>query len=440
MREMKDSGEVWIGKVPKNWTIQVFKTHIESHFGGCWGEDAKNDDNDRLCIRIADFDFAKQGIKNSASTIRNYTLNQIEKCRLQDGDLIVEKSGGGDKTPVGRVVIFDGNQFRKDTLFANFSECVRLKKDVLSKYVAYQLKALYYVFDMHYFFKQTTGLQNLDINTYINTHLCFPALPEQKKIAEKLDLECSKVDALIANEEKQIEKLKEYKQSLITEVVTKGLDPDAPMKDSGVELIGLIPCNWECVSISRIASVVRGASPRPAGDPRFFYGDYIPWITVAEVTKGGDIYINNTDSYLTKEGAEHSRIVEEGTLLLSNSGATLGVPKITNIRGCINDGSVAFIDITIDKKYLLYVLSAYTLELRKQRQGYGQPNLNTDIVKSIRIPVPSKKEQSLIVDYLDNKNKNIEQLITIKQKKIDNLNQFKKSLIYEYVTGKKEVN
>ena len=152
-------------------------------------------------------------------------------------------------------------------------------------------------------------------------------------------------------------------------------------------MIGKIPIEWDCVRVSRIATVVRGASPRPAGDSRYFNGDYIPWITVAEVTNSNGIYINSTETYLTEEGSKQSRIVEKGTLLLSNSGATLGIPKITNIKGCINDGSVAFYDLKLGKKYLLYVFSSYTEELRKQRQGYGQPNLNTDLIK----PKPKEK-------------------------------------------------
>ena len=207
----------------------------------------------------------------------------------------------------------------------------------------------------------------------------------QKKISTYLDVKCSKIDEVIEKQQAIIEKLKEYKLSVIIETVTKGLNPNVEMKDSGVEWIGQMPTSWDCTTVGRIATVVRGASPRPAGDPLYFNGNDVPWITVAEVTKGDGKYIDGTETFLTFEGAKQSRIVEEGTLLLSNSGATLGVPKITRIRGCINDGSVAFYNLSINQEFLLYLFKGRTFELRKQMQGYGQPNLNTTIVKGIEV-------------------------------------------------------
>ena len=211
------------------------------------------------------------------------------------------------------------------------------------------------------------------------------------------------------------------------------------MKDSGVEWIGQMPTSWDCTTVGMIATVVRGASPRPAGDPLYFNGNDVPWITVAEVTKGDGKYVDGTETFLTFEGAKQSRIVEEGTLLLSNSGATLGVPKITRIRGCINDGSVAFYNLSINQEFLLYLFKGRTFELRKQMQGYGQPNLNTTIVKGIEVPLPTELEQKTIVDFLDQKCTAIEKTIEDREKAIEKLREYKKSLIYEVVTGKKEV-
>ena len=126
-------------------------------------------------------------------------------------------------------------------------------------------------------------------------------------------------------------------------------------------------------------------------------------------------------------------------MLLSNSGATLGVPKVTLITGCINDGSVAFLDLNIEQMYLLYVFKSRTLELRKQMQGYGQPNLNTTIVKNIVVPLPHPDEQKSISEYLDKRCKAIDDTIEMKEKVVERLSKYKKSLIYEVVTGKKEV-
>ena len=137
MREMKYSGVEWIGEIPERWEINRLKNKISTHFGGCWGEDAKGNEFDILCIRIADFDFPSQSVKPTASTFRNYTQSQIEKGLLKDGDLIIEKSGGGDKTPVGRVIVYNSKLFPK-AMFANFSECIR-PKEIKVTFLAYQL-------------------------------------------------------------------------------------------------------------------------------------------------------------------------------------------------------------------------------------------------------------------------------------------------------------
>jgi type I restriction enzyme S subunit len=280
----------------------------------------------------------------------------------------------------------------------------------------------------------TTGWQ--DMKRII---IPVPNFKEQEKIALYLDNKCKTINAVIEKTKVSIEEYKKLKLSVITQAVTKGVRGERQMKDSGIEMIGDIPADWECVLIARIATLVRGGSPRPAGDERYFNGDFIPWITVAEVTNSIGKYIEKTETFLTEEGSKRSRIIEKGTLLLSNSGATLGVPKITNIKGCINDGSVAFYNLEIEKEYLLYVLMSYTDELRKQRQGYGKPNLNTEIIKALSVPLPSDSEQIEIVQYLDGKIIEMDKLISKKEEFLCELESYKKSLIYEYVTGKKEV-
>jgi type I restriction enzyme S subunit len=167
------------------------------------------------------------------------------------------------------------------------------------------------------------------------------------------------------------------------------------MKDSGIEWLGEVPKHWKVARIGHYTQLIRGASPRPAGDSRYFGGDFMPWITVGEVTNGDDKFVLSTENYLTKEGSEQSRIIYPETLLLSNSGATLGVPKISKITGCINDGSVAFISLSnqLERDYLFYFFKTHTETYRQEMSGYGQPNLNTDIIKSTKIPLPPISEQ-----------------------------------------------
>ena len=434
----KDSGIKWIGEIPKEWNTITLKRVFSNRDGGAWGEEPQNNENDRICIRIADFDYPKMTIKHDIDyTIRNYATDVIEKLTLQKNDILIEKSGGGDQTPVGRTIIFNEDF---NALYANFMDRLRVKQSISPKFIQYLLVSFYQNGITYQYIKQTTGIQNLDLtNLLAKECIVLPILDEQQKIADYLDKKCGEIDRVVETEKLVIEKLKEYKQSIITEAVTKGLDKSVPLKDSGIEWIGKIPQHWDVLSLARIANIVRGASPRPAGDPMYFCGNFCPWITVAEVTKDDSKYIFETEEYLTELGVQHSKLIDENTFLLSNSGATLGVPKITKIKGCINDGSLAFLDISCNMDYLYYVLKSRTNEFRKQMQGYGQPNLNTTIVKAFKICLPSTNEQIQIAEYLDKKCSEIDKAIANKEQVIEKFTEYKKSLIYECVTGKKRV-
>ena len=176
-------------------------------------------------------------------------------------------------------------------------------------------------------------------------------------------------------------------------------EPEPPNTEGLPEL----PEGWTWTSVGQMSYVVRGASPRPAGNPKYF-GGMIPWITVGEITKDAQMYLKNVASFVTEAGKRKSRYIEEGTLLLTNSGATLGVPKITAIGGCINDGSVAMLGLyAITKKYLYYLLMSKTESLRRINQGAAQPNLNTSIVSDILVPLPPLREQVQIVEKVETK-------------------------------------
>lgn len=173
------------------------------------------------------------------------------------------------------------------------------------------------------------------------------------------------------------------------------LEPSA-----GSALGSTVPLGWTTASVNQLTRVVRGASPRPAGDPRYF-GGTIPWITVGSLTADRSRYLEAVSLFVTEAGKAASRYIEPGTLLFTNSGATLGVPKITNIGGCINDGSVALLDVEEPtKSFLYFFLLTQTERLRMLNQGAAQPNLNTGIVKDIVVPLPPIEEQARIVELL----------------------------------------
>lgn len=430
MREMKDSGIEWIGEIPVGWEVIKCKYTTNLYTGNSIKDEEKANYEDStnavpyIATKDIDVTFSTVDYENGL-----YVKNDdVTFLRASAGDTLMCIEGGSagrKKAMLDRTVCF------VNKLCCFHPVCID------ATFLYYVLNSPHY--EEEFKFNISGLIGGVSKTKLLNFIFPFPPLTSQLSLSTYLDTKCEKIDSIIARQQEVIEKLKAYKLSVITEAVTKGLNPDVRMKESGVEWIGDVPEHWDITSVARISTVVRGASPRPAGDPLYFNGSDVPWITVAEVTKDEGKYIYETETFLTFAGAEKSRVVEKGTLLLSNSGATLGVPKITCITGCINDGSLAFYDLKINQTYLLYIFKGRTFELRKQMQGYGQPNLNTSIVKAIQIPLPTDNEQVEICDYLDKKCSAIDSAIAKKQAIIDKLTAYKKSLIYEVVTGKREV-
>lgn len=270
----------------------------------------------------------------------------------------------------------------------------------------------------------------------------FPPIDEQQAIAQFLDRETVKIDSLVAKKRRLVERLKEKRTALISHAVTKGLNPDAPMKDSGFDWLGDVPEHWEVNRFGMISNVVRGASPRPAGDPRFFFGDFIPWITVGDITKDNGMRLTSTATMLTAEGMRRSRTFPAGTLVLTNSGATLGVPKILDIEGCANDGVVGFEKVSAKAHlpFLYYFLDSLTIVYRDRiKQGCGQPNLNTHIVRTTPIALPGVEEQKAIVIFIERSLEQSANLIRQTSSAIERLHEYRAALISAAITGKIDV-
>ena len=272
----------------------------------------------------------------------------------------------------------------------------------------------------------------------------IPSLSEQERIGTLLDGLSNKVNALIANQEQQIEKLKAYKQSLITEAVTKGLNPDVPMKPSGVEWIGDIPAHWNLIKANRIITQTQNGLSRR--DLQESSGQIV--LKLKNISAGGNIdysYINRIE--LTKEEL-NKYILNEGDFLFV---------RVNGSRDLVGKCAL-FIDISepvayndhiirvrlntlIEQRFFqLYLLSSVgrkEIDL-KTSTAAGQFTISGEGLRTINVILPSTKEQKQIVEYLDERCAKIDRLIEIKQQKIDKLNYYKKSLIYEYVTGKKE--
>ncbi|WP_107949522.1 restriction endonuclease subunit S [Shewanella baltica] len=200
--------------------------------------------------------------------------------------------------------------------------------------------------------------------------------------------------------------------------------------------VGVIPQEWESKLLGDLGDVVRGGSPRPAGDNRFFNGSFIPWLTVASLTNipESKLYVTETSSCLTELGSKQSRTLAPETLIISNSGATLGVAKILGIKCCANDGIAAIINQKCGHKpFLVHYLNTKTKELHDTvATGNGQPNLNTALIKNIRVPFPALEEQTAIANALSD----VDALIQELEKLIAKKQAIKTATMQQLLTGR----
>ncbi|EOX3387748.1 restriction endonuclease subunit S [Vibrio cholerae] len=429
--EYKNSGVKWLGNIPTHWNVSKLKRYCQVTDGS--HHSPKIEVDGKPFVSVTDVGENSINFESSKKiSVDNYVRLVREGCKPKIGDVLLTKDG-----TIGRACIVKKDM--PDFVILSSLGLLTPSKLVSETYLYYYLVSGINIDQMNSLI-HGSALRRMTISKIYDLVFCFPEKQEQQKIANFLDHETAKIDTLIAKQEMLIELLKEKRQAVISHAVTKGLNPDAPMKDSGVEWLGEVPEHWDVTKFGYISQVVRGGSPRPAGDPELFNGDYSPWVTVAEITKDDEIYLTETETFLTKKGSLQCRVFTAGTLLLSNSGATLGVPSILSINANANDGVVGFENLKVNSEFAYFYLSSLTQGLRDRiKQGSGQPNLNTDIVKSISIPLPPSDEIEKIVEYIHKLRAHYRQLESKAIHGITLLKERKTALISAAVTGKIDV-
>ena len=279
------------------------------------------------------------------------------------------------------------------------------------------------------------GLKRVSVDAVKNYWFFCPELPEQQRIADYLDRKCAKIDDTIDKQRVVIEKLKAYKQSVITHAVTKGLNPKAPMKDSGIEWIGKIPEEWE---ICKLRSHTRMLTPM-RDKPEDLTGP-IPWVRIEDYD--GKFIFESKDGLGVSEATVRNmnlKVYPVGTILCTSS-CDLGKCAIVSKEIVSNQRFIGIIpdDGTVPD-YLYYLMLSNAERLNHLSTGTIQANLSRVSFERLLVQFPSKGEQRQIADYLDKKCADIDTAIAKKEALIEKLAAFKKSLIYECVTGKREV-
>ena len=423
--QMKPSGIDWIRDIPINWKCSKVKfcfslvngSTPDSSDYDCWDGDIR---------WITPADMSDTGtISQGERFITKYGYNSCGTTLLPAGSIVISS-----RAPIGKINITTAE------LCTN-QGCKSLIRTADNRY-------FYYLFlagqnELSLLGRGTTFLElsTYDLNEF---GIVIPAEDEQKAIADFLDKECAQIDSINADLEKQIELLQQYKKSLITETVTKGLDKSVPMKDSGVEWIGEIPNTWDCKKMKYVISEPLQYGANEAGDD--YKEDYPRYIRITDITEENSLKDDGKLS-LSPDIAK-PYLLKDGDLLFARSGATVGKTfyYTSNYGTCAFAGYLIKARFNQDKmnpKFVYYTTLGIGYENLKNTvftQATIQ-NIGADKYAQLYITVPSMKEQNEIIAYLDTQCKAIDDVIHSKYQQLSTIQEHKKSLIYEYVTGKK---
>jgi type I restriction enzyme S subunit len=439
MTAMKSSEIAWIGEIPSNWEMKKIKylSTLKGRIG--WQGLTSDEYTDEGAYLITGTDFYNGGINwDSCVHIPMKRWEEAKDIQIENGDLLITKDG-----TIGKVAIVEGLQ----------SPC-SLNSGVLriSTKNGYDRKFLFWVLQSDVFWtwysNKTAGnstILHLYQGDFAEFNYAIPPLQEQRAIAAFLDDRCGQADGIIADLTRQVEILRQYKKALITETVTKGLDKSAPMKDSGIDWIGEMPEHWEIKRIKYVTSIIsKGATPDDIFNEqtvrypiRFLKAENIK---NSLVDSEPEFYIDTVADNTLKR----SRL-QATDLLFVIAGATIGKVAQMNpdlLPANVNQ-AISFLrpNRHIVPRYLLYVLDSYIVSevIQLLTVQAAQPNISMANLGNIQFPLAPVDEQTAITAHLDRKCAETDSFIAEKQKAVEVMRQYKKSLIYEYVTGKKRV-
>lgn len=441
--EYKDSGVEWIGEIPAEWEAARLKTHLAKNQGGIWGSDPRGDGGTVVLRSTEQTVDGNWDISDPA--IRDLSEESDADSRiLEEGDLLVTKSSGS-ALHIGKTTIVDEAIASMRCSYSNFMQRLRSGRGLTPRFCWYLLNSDLAREQYCYLQNSTSGLGNLTSGTISGIMIPIPPVDDQEAIVSYLDAKTAEVDSLVKDCEREVELLQEYRKAVISEAVTKGLGPNAPMKDSGINWIGEIPSKW---ATARLGNLCEKVFDGPFGSS-LKSDDYSDeGVRVVRLENLKYLYFDESKrSYVSQEKyatiCQHTIYPNDlivATFVMDSVKACSLPPEIgyaVNKADCLG----VRVGENIDRDFLKYFLSsdqAYSF-LSRFTHGSTRQRINTSQLKSMHVPIPRTEEQRAIVVYLDGRISEVRSLIADKQAEIGKLREYRKSLISEAVTGKFKV-
>lgn len=419
MREMKDSGVAWIGAIPQAWGMNTVAQIFLQVKCKNTGLQEKN---------LLSLSYGKVKRKN-IDTVEGLLPESFDGYNIIEKDDIVLRLTDlqNDHTSL-RVGLTE-----ERGIITSAYLTIRNRSNFCPKYLYYYLHS----FDIAKgFYGMGAGVrQGLNWDGVKWLKILAPSVPEQERIAAFLDAECAEIDAVLEKTRASIEEYKKLKQAVITQAVTKGIRGDRPMKDSGIEWIGEIPAEWEVLNLVAHTSMLTPMRDRPEN-----LGGSIPWVRIEDFD-GKYIEASKAGLGVSMETVKEMnlKVYPVGTVLCTSS-CIMGKCAIASRELVSNQRFIGIIpDRTTDRTYLYYLMTSNAERMNFLSTGALQANLSRSAFEHLKVQFPPYSEQQEIAAYLDDKCERIDALISKKQQYLTEIENYKKSLIYEYVTGKKEV-
>ena len=435
MLEMKNSGINWIGNIPKNWSVMPIKylkanedrAFVDGPFGSNLKSEHFVEDGDVYVIESGCISTGKFIFKNF-KTITNEHFLTIDRSECKENDIIIAKIGANygmaaELPLLDKRSVVSGNSLKLTLDSQKMDNYLFVREMELAKKNGGFINIV-----------NETAQPALSLTILNNFRLVVPPAKKQKMISHYLKLKCDEIDELLADIYTEIDTLEEYKRSIITEKVTKGLNPDVLMKDSCIEWIGLIPSSWNIHPVYYYFGE-RKAKNYDLKEQNLLSLSYGKIIR-KDINASGGLLPANFSTY---------NIVEAGDIIirptdLQNDKRSLRTGLVTE-HGIITSAYIALMPKSgVNSKYFHYLLHAYDIMKVFYNMGNGvRQGLNYSEFSKLMVVAPSREEQQEIVDYLDNKCEQIDSIIETKKEQLTVLDEYKKVIIYEYATGKKEV-
>ena len=422
MTRMKESGIDWIGQIPEEWEVAKVNHIFEEHKQKNRGNKEKN------LLSLSYGRIIRKSIDSSFGLLpESFDTYNI----IQRGDIVLRLTDLQNDKRSLRVGLA-----RENGIITSAYLTLRLKNLESNDSYMYYLLHTYDICKVFYNFGGGVRQGGTWSDIY-KMELLIPPCNEQQKIADFLDKKTAQLDKAKALLEEQIQKLKDYRASLIYETVTKGLDKTVPLKDSGIDWIGQVPQGWGVKPLKYLASYDDESLTQSEinSNQKINYVD----IGAVEFTKG----INGYQELLMSEAPSRARkIAKKGDTIISTVRTYLKAIAYLNDDYIVSTGFCVVRPKKVNSKYLNYTImsDSFTGPVSKYAWGVSYPAISSSQLVNIPIPFPESIEEQLsIVDYLDHKMLQINQLIDIKQEQIENINKQRQTLIYDYVTGKRRV-